>query len=267
MNVQSYQALADGIGAWGAGERRTKEEKLRQAMLKRQIEQDKLAEDDRAFDRAMKAKQIELAERGDKRADTKLASEAADTARAAVLAEAEAGRRATETAARVKLLDAQTTATAAKPASPVAAQLAGVEDFANNFAAALEENQAALTEIQNPQLQTNPDAFKAAQGRVLKAQIRLSALQQLSESWKKNAEHEPTVDLEFPGEDGVSKMKLKVPQSQWNTNHPMWGRFMTTQPAGPSGGSEQIPTLTPEQARTAAPGTKFRTTDGRIFIR
>ena len=33
------------------------------------------------------------------------------------------------------------------------------------------------------------------------------------------------------------------------------------------GGSRDIPTLTPEQARAAAPGTKFRTSDGRVLTR
>jgi hypothetical protein len=260
MNVASYQAVADGLRAWGEGERRTKDENLRKQMLKRQIEQDKLAEDERQFDRTMKTKQIEIAERGDKRAGEKQTADLAMTAAEAIRREREVATREAATAAEVKLREAQATAVAAKPSSPVAAQLEGVEDFSNNFAAALQENQAAMAEA--AQLGTTTP-------RVLKAQIRLSALQQLSESWKKNAAKEPTVDLSFPGEDGVSKMTMKVPQSQWNQSHPMWGRFMSGDNAAPSAapGGEQIPILTPEQAKAAKPGTKFRTSDGRILVR
>jgi len=235
MNVQSYRALSDGIAAWGAGEARTKEDKLRKEMLKRQVEQDKLAEDERQFNRTMRTKQIEMAERGEKRETSKLLDEQTRGAMDDVLKQIEATRRGQETAARVDLLKAQSAAVAAKPPSPVAAQLAGVEDFSNNFAAALQENQDAMAEAAK---------LGTTTPRVLKAQIRLSALQQLSESWKKNAEKEPTVDLEFPGEDGVSKMKMKVPQSQWNQNHPMWSKFAT-------GGSPS--TSTPTGAAPAAP--------------
>lgn len=256
----------DGLRA-GLSDLRASRE--RKELLKRQIEQDKLAEDDRAFDRSMKTKQIELAERGERRARDKMIDDNARGAMDDVLKEIAALQQRQESAARIKLLDAQAAATAAKPSSPIAAQLDGIEDFSSNFASALDENQQAIAAMQNPALQQDPAAFQAGQQRVLKAQIRLSALQQMSQNWGKSAGKESTVRVKMPSEDGRGEATMDIPASQWNQSHPLWKSFNTvaTGATKPAGAADQIPTLTPEQASAAKPGTKFRTTDGRILVR
>jgi hypothetical protein len=263
MNVQSMEAFNDGMRGLRAGLGDLRESKLRKEMAKRQIEQDKLAEDDRKFDRAMKTKQIELAQNADRRAGMAAVNADMDRGAAQSAKLIDDARRERESDARIGLLRAQTAATSAKPTSPVAAQLAGIDDFANNFASALDENQAALAGLQDPTLQADPAAMKGAQLRALKGQIRLSALQQMSEGWTKNAQKEPTVDLTFPGEDGVSSMKMRIPQSQWNESNPMWGKFMGggTTPTAPAGGSP--PAMPAEGAVVEQGGARYRRQNGQ----
>ncbi len=167
------------------------------------------------------------------------------------------------------LVTAQAAAIASKPQSPLAATTQGIEEFSDAMAAAVQENQQAMTFVQ-----ANPGNLEA-QHRVTKAQLKLSGLQEFSKTmlskWK--PQNEPEVDIELPGplgEDGTpsGKLRMKVPQSQWNEQHPMWGKFNAPKAApSPVAGADGIPTLTPQQAQAAKPGTKFRTIDGRILVR
>ena len=272
MNAQSYQAFTAGMDGLRAGLNDLRQSKDRKEALKRQLELDAKNEEERQFQRTMTTKQIELQERGEKRARDKMIDDNARGAMDDVLKEIEANRRGQETAARVDLLKAQTTATKEKPTGPLAAQLDGLDQFGTSMADALTENSAAMEAQRAAYQQPDQAARGAADTRVLKAQLKLSGLQQIAAGWQKNVQKEPTVDIQFPGEDGESKMTMKVPQSQWNSSHPMWGRFMGQEAGGggtkpPAAGGEQIPTLTPDQARAAKPGTKFKTTDGRILVR
>ena len=246
MNTQSYQALAAGLESWGRGEKRTRDEDLQKEILKKQIEAE-------AFDRQMRTKQMELAVTADRRAGMEQVNREMDRGARDFDNLINSSRRSRESDAQLALLKQQmeessqrTKLMGEKPTTPLGQQLAGIEDFSDKFAAALEENQAALQALQNPAVNTNPAAMAAAQKRIVKAQVQLSALQQISTNWGKDAGKEPMVDIEIPGEDGTSKLRMKVPQSQWNQNHPLWSKFAGgSQPAGqPAAGGS---TLTEDQ--------------------
>ena len=258
MNIQSYQALNDGVRSYFKGkqayEDREKNEKLKQEILKRQIEGEE-------FDRQVRNKQMELAMRADRRAGMDAVNCEMDRGQQQFDSMLDRSRTGRESDARLALIKQQIAESSArgkmmgeKPTSPLGQQLQGIEDYSDQFAAALEENQAALQALQNPVLQTNPAAQAAAQKRIVKAQIRLSALQQISANWGKDAGKEPMVDIEIPGEDGTSKLKMKVPQSQWNPNHPMWGKFagQTPTPGQPAPAPAPRPALAPEDQQALA---------------
>lgn len=63
------------------------------------------------------------------------------------------------------------------------------------------------------------------QGRVMKAQGVVTAIQGMATKWAEKPTAEPEIDIEVPSDDGVSKMRMKVPQSQWTPQHPMWNKF------------------------------------------
>jgi hypothetical protein len=221
MNVQSYQALRDGIMGYFHGRRahedRAEEKAVRDAMLKRQLERDAAADEQAAFDREVKKKQIELAANADRRAHTKLIDENLRGAAEDVERAIEQARRASESGARVDLLKAQTQATLAKPTVPPSPEETKMQGW-------MRMREAALTQLKQAQQSGDPAALAVAQEDY-------QFVQQMRQNWLKE-QKEPLVQLEFPGEDGVSKMKLAVPQSQWNEQHPMWAKF-----AGGGGGA------------------------------
>lgn len=272
MNVESFQAFTTGMDAARSGLNDLRESRLRKEMLKRQIAQDKAAEEERGFDRTMKTRQIELQVNADRRAGSRDVAESMERGmknltemRSAWSDQQESLRRGQETQARVGLMNAQAAATAQKPASPLAAQLAGMDEYAEHMAATQLENDDAIAALQMPGLQQDPAAFKAAQARMIKAQTRLSGLAQIAEGWKKQAEKEPTVDLEIIDPSSNGKIKTSVPWSKWNDSHPMFKQFNKT-PETPAA-ANAVPVLSPAQAAAAAPGTKYRTQDGRMLIR
>lgn len=250
MNIQSYEALSRGIEGYRRGVESAEDKKLRAAMLKRQLEQDGLAEQDRTFDRSMKTKGIELAERREKRERDKMLSDNATGAVDDVEKQIDAMQKRRESAARMSLMEAQAAAVSAKPANPMAGELAGIEAFADTFAGALEENQQAIAAIQNPALQQDPAAFQAANRRVLKAQLRLSGLQQMSQNWGKTAGKESTVKIKLPGEDGRSEATMEVPASQWGPQHPLYTRFHGGEPNG--GGAAPGKAASPQDQQALA---------------
>jgi hypothetical protein len=220
MNVQSAQILNQGISSLARGMEAREEKKLREAMLKRQIARDAKDDEGRAFDRDMRNKQIELAASADRRAGRKDMDENMRGAAADVQREIENLRKGQETAARVDLLKAQAGAVGQpKPQEPGPDQKR-MMDWMNM-------RSAAMQRLQQAQKSGDPAA-------IAMAKEDYEFVQETRQNWLKQ-QKEPTVDLEFPGEDGVSKMTMKVPQSQWNEKHPMFNKFAgTVQPTTPA---------------------------------
>lgn len=167
--------------------------------------------------------------------------------------------------AQAELAKANAKAVTAKPVTPISSQLQGLEEFTEAMSAALLENEQALLAAQ----QGTPDGM----ARAMKAQIKLGSLQQLGQQLLKTAKPDrPTsmVKIKRQSEDGTTSEELEVPADQWNDQHPAWGRFNSAAvPARPANGSptQQLPVLTPDQARATKPGTRYQTTDGRILVR
>lgn len=224
MIAADYQAVSRGLEAVGDAH-------LRRAMLKRQLQRD---EEDAELRRAMlKLQQQEASDRTLDRQDaTAVRREGLTLHQEGIKKQMEAAAWAQdpnnpanqERAARVNLLKAQTTATSAKPATPLQGQIQTADEFSEAMAAALQDNQRALAAAQagDPNGQT----------LALKAQLKLSALQAMGQQFMKGAKAEPEVDVEIAGPideatgKSTAKARIKVPQSQWNENHPLWHQVM-----------------------------------------
>lgn len=250
------------------------EGRARKAATKRQLEQDELEKELRM--RALKQREEDTSERRWDRLnrETQAFTDRADrlSATQATLKqkmEAEAWARDPQNPANVAnkaqagLYDAQAKAVAARPASPLRAQIDGVEEFTEAMSRAMAENEEALRAAQSGA----PDG----QQRAMKAQMKIATLNSLGQQLLKTAKPEkPTsiVKIKRQSDDGGTTEELEVPADQWNEQHPAWGRFNpTTTATAPTAAGGQIPTLTPQQASAAKPGTRYRTIDGRIMVR
>ncbi|HWA07915.1 MAG TPA: hypothetical protein VG838_00460 [Opitutaceae bacterium] len=250
MKDSDFQAVMAGINTIGSSIAQGRDAALRKAMLARQVQQDQL-------DNELKKKQLDLE-------STKVAQVTDPTTpdnqltAARVAAAKQAldptapdnvlkAKQALEAEARGRAADAQASAVAAKPVIPEQAQFEWLRGLR-------QQSQAALLAAQQ----------KGDQQGIVSAQGDLDWANKAFDKYLGKAGVEPTVNIEMPSDDGLSKVTMKVPQSQWNPSHPMWSKFNTTPPAPSAGG---MPTLTPDQAKLAKPGTKYKTTDGRILVR
>ena len=259
------RGMADTFGMGVQIARDASEERLRRDLLKRQQERDEQEGDIRR--RMLKMQEEENAARRWDRVnrDTAAFSERADRIRAEM--EGNAWKRDPNNptnaanAAQAELYKAQAAAVGAKPTSPIGAQVAGVEEFTEAMTAAAMEQQQAVQA-----LQAAPND-PAAQARVMKSQMKVGTLAELGKQLMKQQKPMSIVKVKRSSEDGGTTEELEVPADQWNEQHPAWARFNPAAAAAPAAGGDGIPTLTPEQARAAKPGTKYRTVDGRIFVR
>lgn len=78
------------------------------------------------------------------------------------------------------------------------------------------------------------------QGQILKAQGILQGVQAGAQKWAEKPKDEPEVDIEIPSSDGFSKLKMKVPNSEFGTwenpehkNHKIWQIFNPAAESGP----------------------------------
>jgi len=268
MTSADFQAISTGLSAITQRNQSDADMDLRRAMLARQTANDSTDEEMRRKLLAIQQQQAD-----DTTSDRKdSVQERRDALKRQVDADTWAQNPQNPAniahAAQAKLAGAQADAIVTKPQSPIGATVQGIDEFSDAMSKAFDENQQALNALQaNPQ---DPVARQAA----TKAQLKLSALSEagktMVQKWKPQAE--PDIDVEIPGpngDDGLpsGKLKMKVPLSQWNPQHPLWSKFNPPAPTTPPVGADGIPTLTPQQAMAAKPGTKFRTLDGRVLIR
>lgn len=233
MAANDITAVFDGLDSISAA-------RLHREARKRQLQQD---EDAREINR----RRVKLMEEqnNERRWDRLNRETAAFGARADKLAANQAAlevkrqmeeRAAKESEARRKLLEAQAAAASAKPKTPIDGTVQGATAYADAMAEALEANQRALALAQS--------GDPAGQAAVTKTQLRLAALQQVGNQLVKTAkpEPEPFVTVEIPGQADENapdkprgKVSMKVPQSQWNEQHPLWKHFAPAAPAASQG--------------------------------
>jgi hypothetical protein len=173
-------------------------------------------------------------------------------------------------AAQKAQAEAAAAATKQRARSPYDVQIEAINAFADEMEKAQTEHAQALAAAQAG----DPNAGRIAN----KAALRLDGLKKLGANLVKEAkaQQEPvvTVELDGPLDEASGKPKgkvsMKVPQSQWNDGHPLFKQFQPATAPAPvvtPTADDGIPTLTPEQARAQPQIKKFRTTDGRLFVR
>lgn len=227
------RGLNTGFGTGVQLHRDSREETMRRDILKKQME-------DAEADREIRRRGLKLQEEGQLHAlDERQQRHHMEAIRREIEAKEKADPTNPENRyaqARAALAEAQADAlnksANEEPDDPLTRQAKGVQRFAQLYA-------GAQLEFEQAQQSGDPQ-------RVLTAQLTMQGLQQLQQSLMKDQTSvDPLVEIEVPSEDGMGKMRLKVPQSQWGPQHPYYRLFApqgggAPAPAAGQGGPQQI---------------------------